>query len=129
LGCPKWTVQQGKIMYKKYLPPVLWAILIFILSSIPGSNYPQAAFDFAPLAHFMEFFILTILVLRIFKTPNSKVIYLTLILCTLYALSDEIHQLFVINRSLSLLDLLIDFLAILSAIQFKIKSTNKKILT
>ena len=112
-------------MLKKYLLPILWAILIFILSAIPGDEYPTAAFDYAHIAHFIEFFILTILVLRTIKL-NSKNIWIALIICSLYALSDEIHQMFVINRSASLLDWLVDFLAILISIKFWMYLKNKK---
>ena len=102
-----------------YLPPILWAILIFILSAIPGDNYPPAVFNYSHIAHFIEFFILTILVLRAVGIKNKN-IYLTLILCSLYALSDEIHQIFVINRSFSLLDWLVDLLAIILAIKCRL---------
>lgn len=104
----------------KYFLPIGWMILIFILSSIPGSEYPATTFDYAPIAHFFEFAVLTWLVLRCFKlTP--KTIILTLVFCALFALSDEIHQIFVFGRSASLMDWLIDFLAILCVLQFKIE--------
>jgi VanZ family protein len=100
----------------KYLAPILWAILIFILSNIPGDNYPATAFDFAPLAHFVEFFVLAVLVSRALGLKNKQ-FYLVLIICGLYALSDEIHQLWVVNRSFSWLDWLIDFLAVLAGMK------------
>ena len=111
-------------MFKKVMLAILWAILIFILSSIPGSDYPEVVFNYSPIAHFVEFFVLTILVLRIFKlTPKN--IFLTLLICSLYALSDEIHQIFVINRSANLMDWLIDIFAILTAIQFYLFKNKK----
>lgn len=115
-------------MLKKYIPAILWVILIFILSAIPGSDYPEAVFNYSPLAHLVEFFVLTILLLRAVKL-NKKNIWLVLIICSLYAVSDEIHQIFVLNRSASLLDWLLDFLAIIIAIKWWIykKSTNSKI--
>ena len=101
----------------KILFPILWAILIFILSSIPGNEYPSTTFDYAPIAHFIEYFILTILILNIFEKITFKNFLLTLIITILFAISDEIHQSFVINRSASFLDFLIDALAILVAIK------------
>ena len=59
-------------------------------------------------AHFMEYLILGVLVfltLREFKINN---IYLMILICFLYACSDEIHQLFVAGRSCSFVDVLID---------------------
>jgi len=108
----------------RYLPPIVWAFLIFILSAIPGSDYPEAVFNYSPFAHFIEFFILTILVLRAVKL-NNKNIWLVLIICSLYAISDEIHQIFVLNRSASLLDWLLDFLAIIIAIKFYLYKKQK----
>lgn len=109
----------------KYALPIGWMIVIFILSSIPGSEYPATVFDWAPLAHFFEFAVLTWLILRIFKlTP--KVIFLTLVFCALFALSDEIHQMYVSNRSASLLDWLVDLLAIILSLKLYIYIKLKK---
>ncbi len=112
----------------RYLPPVLWAILIFILSAIPGDNYPSNCFDYAPLAHFIEFGVLAILILRA-SGIKDKNIYWTLIISVLYAVSDEIHQMFVAGRSAGIFDWLIDFLGILVGIKFWwwIKSRNREI--
>lgn len=63
------------------------------------------------LAHFTEFMILGILVLLVIKDYrklNKKYFLYALLFCFIYAISDELHQLFIDNRSTKILDVLID---------------------
>ena len=61
------------------------------------------------LAHFSEFFILSILVLLMLKETNLNYNYIfTIMFCLFIAILDETHQLFVDGRSGQLLDVLID---------------------
>ena len=61
------------------------------------------------LAHFSEFFILGVLAVVTIKEyiANRFVLY-SIIFCGVYALSDELHQLFVDSRACSLTDVCID---------------------
>ena len=67
-------------------------------------------------AHFMEFFILGLLVFYTSKEFNIKDIYIMILFCFLYACSDEIHQVFVIGRDGNIIDTLIDSLGSTTAI-------------
>lgn len=62
------------------------------------------------LAHYTLYFILGILSFLVVKdySINKKLIIYSLLICFLYACSDEFHQLFVIGRSARVLDVLID---------------------
>lgn len=63
------------------------------------------------IAHAFEYAVLYILVISSLKTSNIKVnkIYLiALVICILYAITDEVHQLFVSGRSGELKDVIID---------------------
>lgn len=61
------------------------------------------------MAHFVEFMILGILTVMTFKEYSfKKTICAAIIFCILYAISDEVHQLFVPNRYCSIEDMLID---------------------
>lgn len=65
------------------------------------------------LAHFTEYAVLGILLVNFineFKILSIKVIIISVILCMLYAISDEIHQLFSAGRSARILDVFIDTL-------------------
>ena len=62
-------------------------------------------------AHLIEYFILTLLSVSLLKeyTKNKKIIIITsLIFCFIYACMDEFHQAFVIGRTNSFRDVLID---------------------
>lgn len=70
-------------------------------------------------AHFFLYFVLGILIINLFKSFelfNYKMILLAILLCFLYACSDEIHQLFIKGRSCEVRDILIDTIGSLSGI-------------
>ena len=68
------------------------------------------------LAHFMEYFVLGILVFLTFKEFNYNNIFVMILICFLYAYSDEFHQLFVLGRSGKFADVLLDLLGSISSI-------------
>ena len=88
-----------------WLPAVAWAGLIFTLSSIPDLGTGLGDWDLLlrKLAHAAEFAVLGVLVLRAVERPA-----LAFLLASAYAVSDEIHQIFVPGRLGSPLDVLID---------------------
>ena len=59
-------------------------------------------------AHFTEYFILGTLMFFTLKEYGIKGILIPIIVCVLYAASDEIHQLFVDGRSGNIIDVFID---------------------
>ena len=69
------------------------------------------------LAHFTEYLILGILVINACKYNSVKdIIKLSILICLLYACSDEIHQLFIQGRGGRILDVCIDTLGSLTGI-------------
>lgn len=86
-------------------------------------------------AHFIEYFILSILVfitLLDFNLSNKRLLIYTMLICILYAASDEIHQLFVSERAGRILDVLIDSIGSFIAVniclfihKLKYKKLNK----
>ena len=62
------------------------------------------------LAHYTLYFVLGILSFLVVKdySINKKLIIYSLLICFLYACSDEFHQLFIIGRSASIKDVIID---------------------
>ena len=64
-------------------------------------------------AHLIEFMILGILVVANIREYRKKnYLPLALFLSGIYAVSDELHQLFVVNRSCEIRDMLIDVLGV-----------------
>lgn len=108
---------------------ILWMIFIFVMSSFDAtssSNQSNFIVDIITsiinikdigllsliirkLAHFTEYFILGILVINMFNRDNISNKYLiSIILCIIYACTDEIHQFFVPGRSCQVTDVIID---------------------
>ena len=80
-------------------------------------------------AHLSLYLILGILVislLREYMVINTKLVLLSLIICFLYACSDEIHQLFVPGRSGEVRDVLIDTLGACLGVSFYYVVFRKK---
>ena len=61
-------------------------------------------------AHFFLYFVLGLLVLNCFSNINSKSIIYSILICFIYSISDEFHQLFIDGRSAEVLDVFIDTL-------------------
>ena len=80
-------------------------------------------------AHLSLYLILGILVislLREYMVINTKLVLLSLLICFLYACSDEIHQLFVPGRSGEARDVLIDTLGACLGVSFYYLVFRKK---
>lgn len=99
---------------------IIWASLIFLGSSIPGSSIPVAPSITSFIVHFFEFTILgTLLGLSVHaikKAWHDKAVLTALIIGFAYALSDEFHQLFVPGRNFEAFDILIDLIGLLTGL-------------
>ena len=111
---------------------ILWMLVIFLLSNQTGSestglsdklicsmmsncNPDIYSFIVRKIAHFMIYFILGRFTIMNFKLSKENIIN-TLLICVIYAFSDEIHQMFINNRSGELRDIIIDSIGSLSSI-------------
>jgi len=123
--------------YYKFGIVMFWMILIYYfsqqtvdesikLSSVPTMVFsellellfPNSAFEeeyihhiVRKLAHFTIYFILGILVsylLNVGKRKGKKIIFIAVICCLLFAISDETLQLFIYGRGAQVTDVLID---------------------
>lgn len=120
---------------KNWLPVVLWAALIFLFSSESFSSdhtggvlapslhwiFPMWSADTVELVHLLlrklghlsEYFIFALLLTRALRAHENralgaKQLFVPVGLTALYAISDELHQVFVPGRSASVVDVLID---------------------
>ena len=128
--------------YFKLILVIIWMIFIFMMSAFSATesgsqsyliatfvgklfhikNITLLIFIIRKLAHFTEFLILGILVSNWLKNYNKK-LCLSVFICTIYAISDEVHQIFVPGRSCEVRDMLIDVLgAIIGIFIFTILS-------
>jgi len=91
---------------------LLLAVIIFYVSSLKFKPAPEIIFDIKPVAYhlFAFFWFSFFLFLTIIKgkVKSKKILLLPLLISLIYAMTDEIHQIFVPGRSCSLSDFLID---------------------
>ena len=100
-----------------WLPPIIWMLLIFILSSrqsISIADKHLVNFLLFKFLHIIEYAILYFLLFRAFNKKKSKrVSYLMpFIISLVFAAIDEIHQTFVPTREGTIRDVLIDAMGI-----------------
>ena len=96
----------------RWAPVVLWAALIFVLSSLSGLPAPPGGLT-DKHAHFITYGVLAALVVwaitdRAPARTTWGVAAAAVVLATLYGASDEFHQSFVPGREVSALDLAAD---------------------
>ena len=103
-----------KKILKYWAPVILYAALIFIISSL---SLPQQELPGLPyldkVLHLIEYSILGFLLYRAFINSDNKFlvkycVLLTILTAVCYGLSDEYHQLFVPTREFDLYDVLFD---------------------
>ncbi len=98
-----------------------------------SSNANRIAFDYFNVirksAHFLEYFMLGILVINIiscYKVTNYKWIIASILLCMLYSVSDEVHQMYVPGRSCEVRDVIIDTIGSSTGIMFYYLISKKR---
>lgn len=95
---------------------VFYAGMIFLLSSVPVVPSPPGASGIMYGLHYIEYLIfggLVLVALRSMRTRDNT-LALAVAVAVLYALTDEFHQLFIPNRTASMLDWLSDTAGALS---------------
>ncbi len=93
--------------------------IVNVISNITGNDYSDTlsekiencVFIVRKSAHFLEYFILGVLIINVlkdYKVLSIKIFILSILFCLLYAIGDEVHQLFIPQREGRVLDVLID---------------------
>ena len=141
-------------LVKYWLPVIAWMVLIFlgstdVLSGEHTSRFlvpflrwlnPQISlsalveiqFAIRKLGHLTEYAILAILVWRalragtVWTTKTSIVFGLTVLVCAIFAASDEFHQAFVPSRTSSPHDMMIDVCGALAGLMICLSFARRK---
>ncbi len=119
-----------------YIPLGLYWLLLFILTSIPGSSMPKIIGVSDKVEHLGAYFILSLLITFTFhlqtkiKILSRKSFVFSFIIVSFYGFFDEVHQIFIPGRMFDWWDLVADMLgALLGILIVKIiiheKSNNK----
>lgn len=90
-------------------------IVNIIVNIFNINNIELVSIIIRKLAHFTEYLILGLLTYNLIKSYNKKA-YIAIIICILYAISDEIHQIFVPGRRCQILDMTIDSIGSITGI-------------
>lgn len=100
---------------KYQFPALLWAILIFVASSIPSAKFPDLKiFTYDKVLHVSIFFIFGLLVYRAFERrsqiPSTRLwrIIIATLIVILYGILDEVHQGTVPGRTFDVWDMTAD---------------------
>lgn len=117
-----------------YSPPILWALVIFIFSSqefLPSFDFSALDFLFKKSAHMFVYAVLYFLVYRSVSKSlpaqagkyhgKKQLLYIPILICLLYATSDEFHQSFVPGRYATIRDIGFDMLGVFTAFLVKYK--------
>jgi VanZ family protein len=98
---------------RAWIPVAVWAAVIFAFSSIPSLGTGLGTWDLVlrKLAHAAEYAVLGALLVR--ATAKAE---LALVLGTIYAVSDEVHQAFVPGRMGSPLDVALDAVGVVCGV-------------
>ncbi len=104
-----------------WAPVVLWAALIFAVSSIPSLSTGLGVWDLVlrKLAHVGEFAVLGAVLVRAIRSEPAAIA-----LGSLYAVTDEIHQTFVGGRHGSPLDWAIDTAGVVAGVMLWLRATR-----
>lgn len=99
---------------------VVTSMVVNVTTSVTNKNVSReevkkrvedSTFLVRKTAHFTEYLILGILVLQLlsdYTKINKRMLIVSLIICYLYAVSDEVHQIFIPGRTAKVLDTFID---------------------
>jgi len=110
-GTESHKVSAGLLQYLKVLTLVLPEYVQNYLIKYLINGNGNLEFLLRKVAHFTEYFILSFIFYRAMIVSGSRIkksIIVTVIFCFLYAVSDEIHQLFVPGRVFAVRDIIID---------------------
>ena len=104
-----------------WLPVVVWAAVIFAFSSIPSLGTGLGVWDLVlrKLAHVVEFAVLGALLARAVGRWTPAVL-----LGSLYAATDELHQTFVADRAGTPVDWALDTVSVVAGVAVVFRSAR-----
>ena len=108
-------MEKLKRLFKFWLPPLFWVLIIFLFSSRPTvvvSEIYWPDFFFKKTIHLIEYGILFTLFYRALKGTIKKNLLrlasIAFLMTVFYAASDEYHQTLILGRTGTLRDIIID---------------------
>ena len=113
-----------------WIPAILWMAIIIVPSSMPGwffepiqrsLGYKDLSLIFSdPMAHFMEYVVLGVLLYNALRDTTFQrrsldwLLFMVLLVGMVFAIFDEAHQFLIPQRGFQVMDLLVDFMGLIS---------------
>lgn len=123
----------------RWLPALIWMVVIFGLSHQTGSDLNSYlpwvqrlmpwlnSFD---IGHFVSYFILSCLIWWAMASHRLIVSFIVVFICILYGITDEYHQSFIAGRTPDLLDIRNDTIgALLAMVVVRIPFIRNRLFT
>ena len=128
---PQRKISKKDLLLKYWVPVLIYALLIFYLSSqsYPDQHLPSFIFGLSDkILHAFEYGILGILLYRAFKqmTQTTQSISLAIICVIAFGITDEMHQWFVPQRQADVWDLVADIVGAAFLILVWVMITEEK---
>ena len=121
---------RSRVSSQRWLPPLLWAAFILILTSIPGSHLPALpSRNFDKIVHLAIYGVLGWLTARAWS-GGSRVMVAALavvVLISCFGALDEWHQQFIPQRSMDLLDWTADTAGATIGVLLAVASSRKRV--
>jgi hypothetical protein len=106
-------ITMTKTIMRYWLPAFIWALLIFVGSSIPGHDIPGPISVASTGFHVGEYFVLAALIARACTAPSEpmkkwQAAFAALAIAVCFAVTDEAHQALVPGREVDVNDFIAD---------------------
>jgi len=103
------------------VPLLGWLIAMMVATSIPGTSLPEISlWQWDKLAHFFVYGVLAILCIRYLwirrGLSRKQALIATAVVCSVYAVLDEVHQLWIPMRSCAWQDMVADLAGLVAGL-------------
>lgn len=96
----------ARLKVRRWLPPLVWAGVILIVTSLPGPMVPRSLSPYDKAVHFTLYGLFGVLLAREIGLANERwrAAFMALVIAVAFAAADEWHQGFVPGRSRDVAD-------------------------
>ncbi len=97
---------------RRWLPPLLWAGVMLLVTSVPGSAIPRPLIPYDKVAHFTAYALFAVLLSRDLAqlTGLWRAALFAIVIAAAFGAADEWHQRFIPGRDTDLADWRTDFI-------------------
>jgi len=96
----------ARLKVRRWLPPFLWAAVILVVTSVPGSVVPHRLSPYDKAIHFTIYALFAVFLTRdiAFVTGRWRAAAIAIVFASAFAAADEWHQRFIPSRDADVAD-------------------------